>query len=153
MKTRSRARPLPGARLVASLVFIAPVLLAGPASAQPATPASIQIEQQSMSLGGGVQGVLYRPAAVDQRSSTALVIMHTFGSYLNFFPCRGLASRGFQVWCADGRYLNVAHNEVLDNLALGVRASMDFMRQQPGVQKVILLGHSAGAPEMAYYQF
>jgi pimeloyl-ACP methyl ester carboxylesterase len=37
-------------------------------------------------------------------------------------------------------------------IALDVRAGVRFLRSQPGIQKVILIGHSGGGPTTSYYQ-
>jgi carbonic anhydrase len=39
-----------------------------------------------------------------------------------------------------------------EKLPLDVKAVMDYARRQPGINRVILLGHSGGSPMMSLYQ-
>jgi pimeloyl-ACP methyl ester carboxylesterase len=39
-----------------------------------------------------------------------------------------------------------------DQIALDVKAGMEFLRKQPGITKVVLFGHSGGGPTMSFYQ-
>jgi pimeloyl-ACP methyl ester carboxylesterase len=112
----------------------------------------LRVENVGVQVSATVSGLLYRPARPGRRSSTAVLDMHDSSDFTHHFACEGLASRGYQVLCANGRYVNLTQTEVWDNLALDVGAAVTFLRQQPGVQKVVLLGHSGGGALMAWYQ-
>jgi len=66
--------------------------------------------------------------------------------------CTELAKRGFAVLCLNPRSDN---NEALvrwESIALDVRSGVNFLRKQPGITKVLLLGGSGGGPTMSFYQ-
>jgi len=99
-----------------------------------------------------VAGLLYSSTPPGPHNSTAVLVMHDTGDFTHHFTCAGLASRGYQVLCANGRYTNLTQTEVWDNEALDVGSAVTYLRQQPGVQKVVLLGHSGGGALMSWYQ-
>lgn len=82
----------------------------------------------------------------------AFLIAHRTGNNLGTLACSELSSRGFMVLCWNTRFVN---NETIVNweeTALDVKRAMEFARAQPGIEAVILLGHSGGSPLMSFYQ-
>jgi hypothetical protein len=66
--------------------------------------------------------------------------------------CTELAKRGFMVLCMNPRSDN---NEALvkwESIALDVKSGVTFLKKQPGISKVLLLGGSGGGPTMSFYQ-
>jgi dipeptidyl aminopeptidase/acylaminoacyl peptidase len=66
--------------------------------------------------------------------------------------CTELAKRGFMVLCMNPRSDN---NEALvkwETIALDVKSGVSFLKKQPGITKVLLLGGSGGGPTMSFYQ-
>src|SRR4030095_1927143 len=58
---------------------------------------------------------------------------------------------GFMILCMNPRFDN---NEALvkwETIALDVRTGVNFLRRQPGITKVLLLGGSGGGPTMSFY--
>ena len=54
-----------------------------------------------------------------------------------------------------GMNVRFANNEALvdwQDIALDVRAGVRFLRSQPGITTVILIGPSGGGPVMSFYQ-
>lgn len=97
-------------------------------------------------LGRQMNGVLYRPA--QGYGPTGVLVMHSDADYLNFTAGKNLASRGILTLCA-----NVQHPETpLENRLPDVQLGMEFLKAQPGIRNVVLLGHSGGATLMSCYQ-
>ena len=102
-------------------------------------------------IPGRVNMVLYRP---DRGPAPHIVflIAHRTGNNLGNLACRELAKRGFDALCFNTRYVNNEMAVQWENIALDVKAAVDYAHTIPGITKVILLGHSGGAPLMTYYQ-
>lgn len=100
---------------------------------------------------GPAKAVLYRPDAGPGKR-TGVLVMHRTVNYLSHPACREFSSRGFVVLCMNSRFDNNEVRVVWEDVALDVKAGVEFLRKQPGVEKVALFGHSGGAPTMAFYQ-
>ncbi len=82
----------------------------------------------------------------------AFMVAHRTANNLGTLACSELSKRGFMVLCWNTRFVN---NETIVNweeTALDVKRAMEFARAQPGIDTVILLGHSGGSPLMSFYQ-
>jgi hypothetical protein len=100
------------------------------------------------------KGALYRPDPVLYPSPhVGVVVMHRNSNYLSHLSTRELPARGFVVLGMNPRCDN---NEAActpwENNALDVRQGVNYLRSQPGITKVVLLGHSGGGPTMSFYQ-
>jgi hypothetical protein len=96
----------------------------------------------------GVQSLLFEPVELGEKSQIAVIVMHSDGDHLAPEAVSELAKRGY-------RALGAAisdHDDPLDEKLLDVKAAHDYLRQIPGVRKVITLGHSGGATLMSAYQ-
>jgi pimeloyl-ACP methyl ester carboxylesterase len=94
---------------------------------------------------------LYRPDA-GPAPHVGILVMHRTANYLRHRACTELSQRGFLLLCMNTRFEN---NEALvdfEKLPLDVKAGVNFLRQQPGISKVVLFAHSGGGPLMALYQ-
>jgi hypothetical protein len=102
----------------------------------------------------GVPSVLYMPAVMGPKSGTAVLIMHSAADYLAFPGCTQLAQRGYQALCVNNSTSKSgAFNDgVIDQVLLEIKAAMQVLRAQPGVRRVVLLGHSGGGTVMSAYQ-
>lgn len=94
----------------------------------------------------GIDGVLYTPSETPK--TTGVVILHSDSDYLNFPGGAALARRGFLTLCANVE--NPA--DPLERKLGSVRRAVETMRAQPGIEKLVLLGHSGGATLMSCYQ-
>ena len=95
-----------------------------------------------------VTGLLYEPELLGRKSQIGIVLMHSDESYLGFLPAPELARRGYRVLAA-----TVADaKSTLDDKLLNVKAAVEFLKGYPGIEKVLLLGHSGGATLMSAYQ-
>jgi hypothetical protein len=102
-------------------------------------------------LGGAVKGALYTPDA-GPAPHVGILVTHRTSNVLSSLPCTELSKRGFMVLCMNPRFDN---NEALvrwETIALDVRSGVNFLRKQPGITKVLLLGGSGGGPTMSFYQ-
>jgi hypothetical protein len=100
---------------------------------------------------GRLNAALYKPDS-GPAPHIAFLIAHRTGNNLNNNACHELSARGFMVLCFNTRFVN---NETIvdwEQTPLDVKAAVEFARKQPGITKVILLGHSGGGPLMAFYQ-
>ena len=82
----------------------------------------------------------------------AFLIAHRTADYLNHIGCHELSARGFLALCFNTRSQNNEASVRWEELPLDVKAAVDFARNQPGITKVILFGHSGGGPLMSFYQ-
>ncbi len=96
----------------------------------------------------GVQSLLFEPLKPGEKSQIAVIIMHSDGDHLAPRAGSELAKRGYR---ALGAAVSERDNP-LDEKLLDVKACSDYLRQIPGVRRVITLGHSGGATLMSAYQ-
>jgi hypothetical protein len=117
-----------------------------------ASAATTAVETIALSLGPTVEGVLWRPASEADRKPVGIVVMHESADFTHHPACTDLSARGFHVLCVNGRYVNAAGSIIWDNAALDVKAAVKYLRQQPEIMKVYLLGHSGGGALMSFYE-
>jgi hypothetical protein len=96
----------------------------------------------------GVQSLLFEPVEPGEKSQVAVIVMHSDGDHLAPQAACELAKRGYR---ALGAAISDRDNP-LDEKLLDVKVCSDYLRQIPGVRKVITLGHSGGATLMSAYQ-
>lgn len=107
-----------------------------------------EIKNKFVRLDRNVPGLLYEPVQESMNSGIGVLIMHSDSDYFNFPAGLDLAKRGYKVLCA-----NVTmRTKPLDEKMLDVKAGVEYLRQLPGIEKVLLLGHSGGATLMSAYQ-
>jgi hypothetical protein len=102
-------------------------------------------------IPGRVSMVLYKPDS-GPAPHIAFLIAHRTGNNLGNVACRELAKRGFAAICFNTRYVNNEMAVQWENIALDVKAAVDYAHTVPGIDKVVLYGHSGGTPLMTYYQ-
>lgn len=125
------------------------VLMAALAATGLVSMAQAQVNSSHVPLGAA-QGMFYRPQGQDPH--VAFLIVHRTSDYLRHIGCTELPRRGFAVLCMNTRYVN---NELLvdwDRIALDVKEGVTFLRRQPGIRSIVLLGHSGGGPTLSFYQ-
>ncbi len=126
-------------------------------TAAAAAPTRASASSTYVSLGHLGQGLLWAPQnrGQDIRGSTktAVVLVHPFASSLGNPLCAGLAERGFFVLCADPPTTNRAFRfGGYESQAQTLSAAIARVRQERGVQTVILAGHGEGGALAAFYQ-
>lgn len=91
--------------------------------------------------------MLYRPAEAGRRSGVAVILMHCDQNYMTLGMGPALAAKGFTVLAADA-WIGGEIDRKIEHLGRLVR----FIKDQPGIQRVVLMGHSGGATLMTAYQ-
>jgi hypothetical protein len=105
-------------------------------------------------LGSGVPGLLYEPAKPGSKVAIGVFLMHAEVDYLQFSACAELSKRGYRVLCANNSASKSGLNndQSIDKALLDAKLGVAFLRNYPGIRKVVLLGHSGGAALMSAYQ-
>jgi hypothetical protein len=96
----------------------------------------------------GVQSMLYEPVEPVEKSQIAVILMHSDIGSMSPPGCTDLAKRGYRALAASVS----DRDNPLDQKLLDVKAAIEYLRQVPGVRKVLTLGHSGGATLMSAYQ-
>ena len=98
-------------------------------------------------------GLLYSPSAIGPEASVGLIVMHPNSDSVRHIAGQELASRGFRVLCINGQYFNTRREYMIwENVPLDVKPAVEHLRKLPGIQSVVLVGHSGGGQLMPYYQ-
>lgn len=92
--------------------------------------------------------MLYEPMFPGKKKHVGIVIQHSDDSYFEFTPALELAERGYTV--AVSYFPD--HTVSLDRKLVHLREVVSFLKEYPGVDQVILLGHSGGVTLMSAYQ-
>src|ERR1044071_5853900 len=100
--------------------------------------------------------ILRRPTGnVLGKSQIGIFIMHPHSSYTNNAACSALAQRGYTTLCAN----SITNGQGSDSYygfeqhALGIKSGINYLRNNvasPAISKVIIFGHSVGAPMIAF---
>jgi hypothetical protein len=130
-----------------AMTMAAGLALGGHALAAAPPPTYVQ-------FSGAAKGALYKPdPAKFPAPHVGVIAMHRNSNYLAHLSTRELPARGFVVLGMNPRCDN---NEAAcapwENNALDVRQGVNYLRAQPGITKVVLLGHSGGGPTMTFYE-
>ena len=127
---------------VCSLAVVA--ALAAPATALAQThPEFVQL--------GRASAAIYKPDS-GPAAHIAVLVTHRTGNNLNNIACREMAKRGFMGVCFNTRFINNEAQVKSEDITLDVKAAVDYARGQPGITKILLLGHSGGSPVFSLYQ-
>jgi hypothetical protein len=104
---------------------------------------------QYIRLGQQGEGLLYEPTAPGAKARIAVVFTHPGGNNFMAPIGRELAARGYRVM-----NINYRGGEALgvDDQLPTISQAVAYLRALPGVQKVVVAGHSGGAHEMALYE-
>ncbi len=100
---------------------------------------------------GQVNAARYMPDA-GPAPHIAFISAHRTANTIGSSTCTELAQRGFMAICFETSYRNDDIGIQWEELPYDVKAVMDYARSQPGITRVILLGHSGGSPMMSLYQ-
>ena len=99
-------------------------------------------------LGMNMRCVLYEPVLPVEKSRIGVICIHSDGDY-STFPIGGeLAKRGYRTLCGQVSDQGATLDEKMRDIGMTV----EFLRAYPGIEKVILMGHSGGATLMSAYQ-
>ena len=132
------------------MVFMC-LLASRPASAQePQMPPTAGLRATYVSLANNANALILEPSTPDpQRSRFAILISHP--EHINnfkYFIAPELARRGYRVMMMNYYGPEKVYEEFLAPMA----AAVNYLRGIPGVQKIVLAGHSSGGDELTFYQ-
>ncbi len=126
-------------------------ILLGVMIAGAATGAAMSAEPQYVPFQpSATKGALYRPDGA--ASHIAFLTIHRTSNFMNMIGTRELAKRGFIVLGMNPRSDNNEAIVNFENVALDIKQGVEYLRKQPGVTKVILIGFSGGGPATTFYQ-
>jgi len=131
--------------LLFSAVLMAGALGLGSMAMAQSNPKFIQFKPAA------TKGALYVPDS-GPAPTVAFISIHRASSNLSSLPTRELTKRGFMVLGLNPRSDN---NESLvdqEGIALDIKQGVEFLRAQPGIKTVILIGASGGGPSTTYYE-
>jgi hypothetical protein len=100
---------------------------------------------------GQARALYYRPAS-GPPPHVAFLTIHRTADFLQHPSCLELPKRGFAALCMNTRFEGSEFDVDWDRLALDVKAGMEFLRKQPGIDTIILFAHSGGGPTLSFYQ-
>jgi pimeloyl-ACP methyl ester carboxylesterase len=100
---------------------------------------------------GATKGALYVPDS-GAAPHVAFLVVHRTGNFMSHLATRELSKRGFMVLGMNPRSDNNEAAVRFEYNALDIRQGVEFLRKQPGITKVILIGHSGGGPATTYYE-
>lgn len=112
---------------------------------------SAQSNPRFVPLGEGALGALYVPDS-GPAPHIAFLVTHRNSSYITHTSTRELSSRGFMVLGMNVRFANNEAQVNWQEIALDIRAGVRYLRSQPGITTVILIGSSGGGPSVSFYQ-
>lgn len=97
---------------------------------------------------GGLEGILYEPYVREEKGKIGMVLMHSDQNYYDFEPSIEFPKRGYVVFVTNAK----SESESFDNKLKHLGKAVDFIKEIPGIEKVLLIGHSGGATLMSAYQ-
>ena len=96
---------------------------------------------------GHQSAVVYQPTQKTAKAGIGIVVMHSDEDYMGFIPNPELSKRGYTVIATVP-----TQGKVISEKLLNIKACVEYLRKDPNIRKVILLGHSGGATVMTAYQ-
>jgi pimeloyl-ACP methyl ester carboxylesterase len=138
------------ARLVVVSAILIGLMGAAPSAAGAQADA---VSREYVRLRAQTFGLLYSPSVLGPESSVGLILMHPNSDFLNHVGCSEMAKRGYRVLCINGQYFNTRREYMIwEKVPLDVKPAVEYLRQLPGIQSVVLVGHSGGGQLMPFYQ-
>jgi hypothetical protein len=134
--------------LVSALTLLGAIAAWQPAFAEAPPPQFVQFKPSA------TKGALYLPdPALFPEPHVGIVLMHRNSNFLSHIGTKELPKRGYVVLAMNPRCdNNEARCAPWENNALDVKQGIEFLRKQPGITTIVLLGHSGGGPTMSFYQ-
>lgn len=129
--------------LIASLAALLPQVVPS-VEAQATPPAQLVLLGPQQLIAALYQGS-------GPNASTAIFVLHDTASFITAPPCVQLNQRGFTALCTNAPFPSTAQ-VVWDQVALDIGYGVSYLRSLPGIQRVVLVGHSGGGADMAWYQ-
>ena len=131
-------------RMIGAAIGLALALVATTALGQ-SNPRYVQFRPSA------TKGALYTPDS-GPAPTVAFLAIHRTSNFMNMIGTRELAKRGFMVLGMNPRSDNNEAVVNFEDIALDIKQGVEFLRKQPGISKVILIGFSGGGPSTTFYQ-
>jgi pimeloyl-ACP methyl ester carboxylesterase len=100
--------------------------------------------------GHPCQGIYHRPAG--ERPATAFIASHYNVDFSEHYVASYMAERGYGFLGWNTRFRGNEANFLLDHALAEIGVGVRWLREQAGVERVVLLGNSGGGSLMAAYQ-
>ena len=100
---------------------------------------------------GNTMGALYKPDS-EPAPHVGIIEMHRTANFLHETACTELSKRGFMVLCMNSRFVNNESQVMWENIALDVKAGVNYLRDVQHMDKVLMIGFSGGGPTVTYYE-
>src|ERR1700733_7831873 len=100
--------------------------------------------------GHPCQGIYHRPAG--QAPTTAFIATHYNVDFSEHYLASYLAERGYGFLGWNTRFRGAEAHFLLDHALAEIGVGVRWLREQAGVERVVLLGNSGGGSLMAAYQ-
>lgn len=127
-------------------------LLGGLSSVSAPTDAqesAAQIKRTYVRFSNDANGVLVERTSPNRQAHIVAINVHPDNvNTFEYFIGRQLAARGYRV--VEVNYYG--HEKTFEEFLPPIAAAIRYARSLPGVDTVILTGHSGGGPELTYYQ-
>lgn len=110
-----------------------------------------EIRRTFVRLGNRLNDItcmIYEPRLRDKRGRVGIVLIHPDANYMEYQPAIELARRGCCVLAS--HFVDTAAS--LDRKITEVAKLVRCLKDYPGIEKILLLGHSGGATLMSAYQ-
>lgn len=116
-----------------------------------ASHAYAQSHPEFVQFPARAMGALYKPDS-GPAPHVGVIVIHRTSNFMTHPACTNLSSRGFMVLCMNTRFDNNESEVIFEQLALDVKAGVNYLKNTQHMTKVILLGHSGGGPTSSFYQ-
>ena len=93
------------------------------------------------------EGLLYEPVNSTQKARIAIIYSFPSENNFNSPPGRELAKRGYRVLMVNYHGADVGPEVYAPSISRGI----DFLRSLPGVERVVIIGHSGGGHLVTFY--
>ena len=110
-----------------------------------------QSHPEFVPFSGNTKGALYKPDS-GPAPHVGIIVIHRTSNFMRHTACTNLSSRGFMVLCMNTRFDNNESQVIFEELALDVKAGINYLKNTQHMTKVVLLGHSGGGPTTSFYQ-
>jgi pimeloyl-ACP methyl ester carboxylesterase len=137
-----------------ALLALPALLLSGVVASGTARAQTPEVRTTFVHLGNGVPGAFYEPATPGPKAAIAVFVMHSGADYLDHSACTELPLRGYSVLCANNTTgkSGLTSDFDIERAVLDAKLGVAWLRNRPGIRKVVLLGHSGGGTVMTSYQ-
>lgn len=115
----------------------------------PATTGGVPLKTTFVPLGGMANAILVEPVTPNEKSRIAILITHPErANNFNYFIGWELPKYGYRTMMLNYYGREETYYEFLQPLAAAIKA----LHAIPGVEKVVLAGHSSGGAELSSYE-